>query len=542
MKPKIFENKTKELIDNLKGICANYGLGNDGNEFKIITQSFLYKFINDKFLNEIKKLDKNLKNDQNLEKKISEITSKEYELLLLRLPPNSVKLYKEHFLGTLYNEQNSNNFAKIFDDTFRSISILNNDIFSVKTNTGSKVILFDELSTFISDTSQRDDFCRALVNQLVNFNFETFFELTFDFYSVIFEYLIQDYNKDGGDKYAEYYTPYSISKIMAEILVAEKTSNVSCYDPAAGSGTLLMNLAQKIGTEKCSIYSQDISQKSSSMLRLNLILNNLVHSIQNIVKGNTLLDPYHKENNKIRKFDYIVSNPPFKVDFSSYRNELDTKENAERFFAGVPNITKKDKSQMSIYPLFLQHLLFSLSKKGLAAVVVPTGFISDTKKIFQKIKKKIVDEKILKAVVSMPGNIFANTPTNITILFLDKNLTDDKIVLIDASKKGFSENSGKKKRTYLSKDDEKLIIDTVKKQQTINKFSIIVSTKQIQEEEYSLSAIQYFDQKINFIEMTHEEFKIQVNNEKSKLSKNFEESEIVKKSINEILNKFDEQL
>ena len=92
-----------------------------------------------------------------------------------------------------------------------------------------------------------------------------------------------------------------------------------------------MSLAHKIGTDKCSIYSQDISQKSSSMLRLNLIINNLVHSIQNIVKGNTLLDPYHKENNKIKKFDYIVSKPPFKVDFSSYRNELDNKDNAERF-------------------------------------------------------------------------------------------------------------------------------------------------------------------------------------------------------------------
>ena len=542
MDSKNFENKTKELIDNLKGICANYGLGNDGNEFKIITQSFLYKFINDKFFFEIKKIDKKFDNSQNLEKILSEMELKDYDLLLLRLPPDSVKLKKDHFLGTLYNQQNSNNFAKIFDDTFRNISVLNNDIFSVKTNTGSKVILFDELSTFISDTSQRDDFCRAIINQMVNFNFENFFKLTFDFYSVIFEYLIQDYNKDGGDKYAEYYTPHSISKVMADILVSRNVSNVSCYDPAAGSGTLLMSLAHKIGTDKCSIYSQDISQKSSSMLRLNLIINNLVHSIQNIVKGNTLLEPYHKENNKIKKFDYIVSNPPFKVDFSSYRNELENKDNIERFFAGIPNITKKDKSQMSIYPLFLQHLLYSLSNKGCAAVVVPTGFVSDTKKIFQNIKKRIVDNKMLKAVVSMPGNIFANTPTNISILFIDKNLSKDEIVLIDASKKGYSENSGKKKRTYLSPEDEELIVSTVKNKKKIDKFSIVVSSDEIKEEDYSLSAMQYFDQKIDFIEMSEKDFNYKVAKERDQLLKNFKENEKIKKDINDILKKFDEKL
>ena len=86
-----------------------------------------------------------------------------------------------------------------------------------------------------------------------------------------------------------------------------------------------MNLAHEIGENKCSIYSQDISQKSSSFLRLNLILNNLVHSIPNAIQGNTIKDPYHKENNKIKLFDFIVSNPPFKTDFSNYRNDLETK-------------------------------------------------------------------------------------------------------------------------------------------------------------------------------------------------------------------------
>jgi type I restriction enzyme M protein len=195
--------------------------------------------------------------------------------------------------------QNAPEFAKLFDDTLRDIAISNNDIFAVKTDGGAKITLFDRVSEFITDTSKRDAFCRAIINKLGDFSFERIFNEKYDFYAALFEYLIKDYNKDSGGKYAEYYTPHAVAKIMAAILVPEavrgKVSNVSCYDPSAGSGTLLMNIAHAIGEQRCSIYSQDISQKSSSLLRLNLILNNLVHSIPNIIQGNTMLHPYHRE-------------------------------------------------------------------------------------------------------------------------------------------------------------------------------------------------------------------------------------------------------
>ena len=114
------------------------------------------------------------------------------------------------------SNQNGEEFAKFFDDTLRDIAIFNNEIFSVKTGTGAKVKLFDELSNSASLTLRSaHDFCRALVNQLVNFSFERIFAQKFDFFSTIFEYLIKDYNKDGGGKYAEYYTPHAVAKIMA---------------------------------------------------------------------------------------------------------------------------------------------------------------------------------------------------------------------------------------------------------------------------------------------------------------------------------------
>jgi type I restriction enzyme M protein len=531
-----FTAQTKELIDNLKGVCTSYGLGNDGNEFKIITQVFLYKFMNDKFGFEVKQLEPKLATAESWEKEIAQYSDKQYEMLLLRMNPDSAKLKREHFLSNLYNKQDKEEFAKFFDDTLRDIAIFNNDIFSVKTGTGAKIVLFDEISNYITDSSQRDNFCKAIINQLVNFSFEKTFTQKFDFFSTIFEYLIKDYNKDGGGKYAEYYTPHAVSKIMASILVDKPVSNVTCYDPSAGSGTLLMNLAHAIGEDRCTIYSQDISQKSSSMLRLNLILNNLVHSIQNIIQGNTMLTPYHKVGEKLMTFDYIVSNPPFKLDFSDYVADLDTKQNNERFFAGFPNIPKKDKDKMAIYPLFIQHIMFSLSNKGKAAIVVPTGFITAQSGIEKKIRERLVEQKMLRGVVSMPSNIFATTGTNVSILFLDKANTKGDIVLMDASKLGTTVKEGKNQKTLLSDAEEQLIIETFNKHEAKEDFAVVVSYEQIKEKNYSLSAGQYFEVKIEYTEITPKEFETKMNGFKTNLDSLFAESKTLEKEIQKQLN------
>ena len=534
-----FTSNTKLLIDNLKGVCTSYGLGNDGNEFKIITQVFLYKFMNDKFSYEVKRIDPKLRKVESWEKAIAEYTDDEYEILLLSMNPESAKLKRDHFLSNLYNNQDREEYAKFFDDTLRDIAFFNNDIFSVKTGTGSKIILFDEISQFITDSSQRDSFCKALVNQLVNFSFEGIFNQKFNFYSTIFEYLIKDYNKDGGGKYAEYFTPHAVASIMASILVDEPVSNVTGYDPSGGSGTLLMNLAHAIGEDNCTIYSQDISQKSSSMLRLNLILNNLVHSIQNIIQGNTLLMPYHKVGDKLMTFDYIVSNPPFKLDFSDYVADLATKQNHNRFFAGIPNVPKKDKDKMAIYLLFIQHIIFSLSAKGKAAVVVPTGFITAQSGIEKKIRQKLVDEKMLRGVVSMPSNIFATTGTNVSILFIDKTNIKGDIVLMDASKLGTAVKEGKNKKTLLSKEEEQRIIDTFNRHEAKEDFTVVVTYDQIKEKNYSFSAGQYFDVKVDYIDITPETFEATMNSFKTNLNSLFAESHSLEVEIRKCLGGID---
>lgn len=526
-----FIEQTKALVDKLKSICGSAGLGNDGNEYKIIVQIFLYKFLNDKFAYEIKELDPKLKNAAKWEDEIQKYSDEEYKKLLFRVNPGSAHLQREHYISHLFNSQNEPEFAKLLDDTLIDIAVKNNDIFAVTTASGEKIQLFETISNYISDVSERDNFARSLINAVVDFSFEKMFTQKFDFFATIFEHLIKDYNKDGGGKYAEYYTPHSVAEIMAKILVGDDdVRDVTCYDPSAGTGSLLMSLAHAIGEDKCTIYSQDISQKSSTMLRLNLILNNLVHSIANIIKGNTLLIPKHKEGNNLKTFDYIVSNPPFKLDFPEYRNDLETKANEERFFAGIPKIPPKidpEKPKMAIYLCFLQHILYSLKTTGKAAVVVPTGFLTASPKndkIAYKIRQKLIDKEWLKGVISMPSNIFATTGTNVSVLFIDKEHQGKNVLLVDASKLGETTKEGKNQKTVLSKDEEQKIIDTFKNQEVKEDFSILVSYDDIKNKNYSFSAGQYFDVKIEYIDITTEEFEARMNEYKLNLKEYFKQS------------------
>lgn len=504
-----FQQKTKALIDSLKNICAHYGLGNDGNEFKIITQTFLYKFLNDKFAYEAKQIDKKVANSEKWEEALAAMSEDELDMLQLQMGGDTARLKPHHLISYLFSQQNAADFAKLFDDTLRDIAQTNNDVFAVKTDGGAKVVLFDRVSEYIADESKRDAFCRAIINKLVEFSFERIFTQKFDFYATIFEYLIKDYNSNSGGKYAEYYTPHAVARIMAAILVPAdqqgKVKNVSCYDPSAGSGTLLMNVAHAIGENRCSIYTQDISQKSSNLLRLNLILNNLVHSIPNVIQGNTVLHPYHRDGKDLRKFDYIVSNPPFKMDFSDFRDELDSKENKERFFAGIPKCKAKAKDKMEIYQLFLQHIIHSLKPGGKAAVVVPTGFITAQSGIDKGIREYLVKHKMLAGVVSMPSNIFATTGTNVSILFMDDS-NKGKVVLIDASNLGEKIKDGKNQKTVLSAQEEQRIIDTFNAKQGVEDFSVAVGYDEIEAKNYSLSAGQYFDVKIEYVDITPEQF------------------------------------
>lgn len=489
-----YSNKVKQLVDDLKGVFTSAGLGGEAGEYKLLTQSFLYKFINDKFLYEARKFDP--KNDYQTLMKMSD---DDYEGLQMDLGNESAVIKREDLIETLFNRQNEDDFSTLFDATLNDIAIDNNDIYSVETAGNTQVRLFDSdlIQDNVIDGSQRNIVARAIINKLSETKFdEHIFDAGFDFFSTIFEYMIKDYNKDGGGKYAEYYTPHSVAKIIANILVGyDKQENVRVYDPAAGSGTLLMTLASKIGTDRTTVYSQDISQKSTNLLRMNLILNGLSHSIHNIVQGNTILHNKHTE-----KMDYIVSNPPFNLDFSQWRDEILTLPDKNlRFFAGVPNVPKKKKSSMSIYLLFIQHILCSMSDDGHAAIVVPSGFLTDTGSIESELRKRIIENKSLFAVVQMPTNVFATTNTSVSVIFIDKSKEHSNVMFVDASKLGSLVKAKDNTRVVLSDQDQQRIVDAITDNKEVQEFSTFVSTNTITDNDYMLKPGLYFEMQYSIL-------------------------------------------
>lgn len=529
------KNQTYALIDDLKKTTTENGLAGSGNEYVVIVEIFLYKFLNDKFIYEAKKENPELANAEDFFAAIDAMSEDDYEEMCDSML-DTIILKKEHLIPFLAKRQNEDKFAELFDSTLESIASENSDIFYILNEDETRVSIMKPISDVVSGgTNKKNAFCRSLIGDVASFSFENAFEAGYDFFSTIFEYLIKDYNANGGGNYAEYYTPHAIAAIMAQLLVdpSEDVRSVTCYDPSAGTGTLVIALAHAIGEQNCTVYTQDISDKSSTMMMLNLILNSMSHSLTHVIQGNTLKHPFHKnEDGSLRKFNYIVSNPPFKLDFSDYHNDLKTDSYKGRFFAGIPNIPSKNKKGMEIYLCFFQHLLYSLKEDGKAAIVVPTGFITAKSGIAFKIRKHLVDgeKSILRGVVSMPSNIFANTGTNVSVVFIDKSGVD-KPVLIDTSKLGETIKENGNQKTKLRTEEIQQIVNTFRNKEVVEDFSVTPTFDEIKEKGYSFSAGQYFDIKIDYVDITEDEFNRRMDNFKTTLRQQFSESHRLEEEI-----------
>lgn len=540
------ETKIEEMIDDLQGLCSQNGLSNTAAEEVVVTSVFLYKFLNDKFMHNIKEF------ADEMGMTVDEVLANENDELdaFYDAYPRDVVFHMEDTIESLSNKVNQADFAQQFDDALERISNYpENDKFKVETADGEKKPLFESITDKV-EKSKRQAFAQSIFGIITTdkFDFSDAYEGNFDFYGAIFEHLIKNYNVASG-KYAEYFTPQAVSAIIAKILVhmsdVDPDKLYEVYDASAGSGSLVLHLANELGEGKfgnrARVYTQDVSQKSSRFLRINMMLNGLTESLDNIVEGDTLLTPAqynvaHDPSSGFKKFDYITINPPFKMDFSSTRDDIESKWNdTDRFFAGLPNIPKKEKDGMSIYLGFIQHVLWSLKDDGKAAIVLPTGFLTAKSGIEMKIRKKIIDNNWLQGVISMPSNIFANTGTNVSVIFIDKAKADDEIILIDASKLGEKRKEGKNQRTVLSSSEVKLIEDTFLNRDEIDDFSVLVTAKDIQGKKYSFSAGQYFEVKIEYVEITPEEFDNEIANRMRNLSKLFVEGNRLQSEIEEQL-------
>ena len=545
------ETKIHQMVDDLQGLCSTVGLSNTANEEVVVTSVFLYKFLNDKFMHSLEEFSKEI------DVPVADILKNEDGMLDAFYQYNSknVAFAYEDTIQYLINRIEQPDFYKQFDEALVRISKYpRNDAFAVENADGEKTALFEPLTEKV-EGRQRNNFAKAIFGIIAQdkFDFSEAFSGGFDFYSSIFEYLIKNYNVASGT-YAEYFTPQTVSRIMAKILVgmSDKIEAAEIYDGAAGSGSLILHLAHELGyegdLERAIVYTQDISTKSTRFLRLNMMLNGFSNSLGNIVRGDTLESPAHfntphEPDSGLKRFDYITTNPPFKTDFSATRDRIEQNwSDTNRFFAGIPKIPNAKKDSMAIYLMFIQHVMYSLKDDGKAAIVVPTGFLTAKSGIEMAIRTKMVEEKMLMGVVQMPSNIFANTGTNVSVIFIDKANKRDDVILIDASKLGEKVKEGKNQRTVLRPEEVTRIIDTFINREEIDDFSVLVPFDSLKEKNYSFSAGQYFEVKIEYVDITAEEFQQRMDTYMSLLSQQFQKGKELEDSIMKQMGglKFDE--
>lgn len=544
------ETKIHQMVDDLQGLCSTVGLSNTANEEVVVTSVFLYKFLNDKFMHALEEFAKEI------EMSVNDVLNDEDMLeAFYQYNSKNVAFAYEDTIQYLINRIEQPDFYKQFDAALDRISKYpQNDAFAVETADGEKTALFEPLSEKV-EGKQRNNFAKAIFGIIAQekFDFSEAFGGGFDFYSSIFEYLIKNYNVASGT-YAEYFTPQTVSHIMAKILVgmSDKIEAAEIYDGAAGSGSLILHLAHELGyegdLERAIVYTQDISTKSTRFLRLNMMLNGFSNSLGNIVRGDTLESPAHynvphEPDSGLKRFDYITTNPPFKTDFSATRDRIEqTWADTNRFFAGIPKIPNAKKDSMAIYLLFIQHAMYSLKDDGKAAIVVPTGFLTAKSGIEMAIRTKMVDEKMLMGVVSMPSNIFANTGTNVSVIFIDKANKHDDVILIDASKLGEKVKEGKNQKTVLRENEVQQVIDTFINREEVEDFSVIVPFDDLKEKNYSFSAGQYFEVRIQYVDISANEFQKRMDTYMSLLSQKFKKGKELEDSIMKQMGglKFDE--
>lgn len=292
-----------------------------------------------------------------------------------------------------------------------------------------------------------------------------------------YEYLIANFASDAGKKAGEFYTPSQVSTLLAK-LVEPKEGDRVC-DPTCGSGSLLLKVADEIGSKNVSLNGQELNGSTWALARMNMFLHEMDNA--HIQWGDTLNNPLLRENDSaLTKYDVVVANPPFSLDKWGADNA--SADRYQRFHRGIPPKSKGDYA-------FITHMIETLNEHGKAGVVLPHGVLFRGSSE-GKIRKQLIDENLLKAVIGLPANLFFGTGIPATILVFDKNKGDNTDVLfIDAS----NEFENAKNQNKLSDANIEKIIGTYKNWETVDKYSYVATLDEIIENEYNLNIPRYVD-------------------------------------------------
>lgn len=346
---------------------------------------------------------------------------------------------------------------------------------------------FDTTSTRLGNTVEnKNNRLAAILKGVGELNFGKFEDNQIDLFGDAYEFLISNYAANAGKSGGEFFTPQHVSKLIAQLAMHKQTSVNKIYDPAAGSGSLLLQAKKHFDNHiiEEGFYGQEINHTTYNLARMNMFLHNINYDKFNIVLGDTLIDPHFGDE---KPFDAIVSNPPYSVNWIG--SDDPTLINDDRFApAGV--LAPKSKADFA----FVLHALSYLSAKGRAAIVCFPG-IFYRGGAEQKIRKYLVDNNFVETIISLAPNLFYGTSIAVNILVLSKNKTDNKTQFIDASGEDFFKKVTNN-NVLLGKHIEK-IMRIFDRKEDIDHVAKSIDNKLISENDYNLSVSLYVEAKDN---------------------------------------------
>lgn len=296
-------------------------------------------------------------------------------------------------------------------------------------------------------------------------------------------YLISRFASDAGKKAGEFYTPSTVSKLLAKLANPQPGNTI--FDPACGSASLLICAAREISSNNYALFGQEMNGSTWALAKMNMFLH--AKDSARIEWCDTLNSPALIENNKLMKFDVVVANPPFSLDKWGHENAQSDPH--KRFWRGIPPKTKGDFA-------FISHMIETAkSQTGRVAVIVPHGVLFRGAAEGQ-IRQKLIEENLLDAVIGLPANLFTSTSIPVAILVFDrsreqggKNQTRNDIVFVDASK----EFRSGKAQNFIDENHIEKIVSTYRTRKTIEKYSYRASIEEIREKNYNLNIPRYVD-------------------------------------------------
>ena len=366
---------------------------------------------------------------------------------------------------------------------------------------------------------ERNEKLVKLLNAIGDLNFGDYEDNNIDLFGDAYEFLMTMYASSAGKSGGEFFTPQEVGELLARIVIMDKTSVNKVYDPACGSGGLLLKFAKILGKENVreGFFGQEINLTTYNLARINMFLHNINYNNFSIERGDTLIHPAHWND---EPFDAIVSNPPYSIKWAGKDNPILI--NDERFApAGI--LAPKNYADLA----FTMHMLSWLSPKGTAAIVEFPGVLYRSG-AEQKIRQYMIDNNFVDTVIQLPSDLFFGTPIATCVLVLKKNKVDNNILFLDATDECVR-NGNKNK---LSDENINNIISILKDRKSVEKKSYLATYEEIKENKYNISVNTY---------LKDEEGQppIDIKEVNEKLNKIIPKQQLIRKELEEIIKELE---